>query len=422
MIRRIQALDYRCLRHADVRLDDFHVLVGPNASGKSTLLDVIAFLGDLVSLGLEPAVRNRTRNFQDLVWGCPRTSPRFELAAEFEIPALLRTRLPASSGYEFFRYEVAIRETDGVPRIESERGTLQPARPASPASPSPLFPAPTRPPKSILRGGGRPGARTILSKSAQAADNFNIETSPRPGKGWATSIAFGDRRSALGNLPESPDQFPVATHVKRLLTSAVVPVFLDSTRMREASPPAMRSAELAPDGSNLPWVIQHLERTDEKARDDWLAHVGTTLTDLEGVRVVERQDDRHAYLMLHYRTGVTVPSWMASDGALRLLALTLPAYLNGGNRIYTLEEPENGIHPLAVECVFQSLSSIHGSQVLLATHSPVVLRNAEPEQVLCFAKDASGATDIVKGHEHPRLREWRGSPDMEILFASGVIG
>ena len=157
MIRRIQALDYRCLRHADVWLDDFHVLVGPNASGKSTLLDVIAFLGDLVSLGLEPAVRKRTRNFQDLAWGRPRASPRFELAAEFDIPALLRTRLPAGPGYELFRYEVAIRETGGVPRIESERGTLQPARPASPASPSPLFPAPTRPPKSILRGRGTPG-------------------------------------------------------------------------------------------------------------------------------------------------------------------------------------------------------------------------------------------------------------------------
>ena len=43
MIRRIQALNYRCLRYADVRLDRFHVLVGPNASGKSTLFDVVAF-------------------------------------------------------------------------------------------------------------------------------------------------------------------------------------------------------------------------------------------------------------------------------------------------------------------------------------------------------------------------------------------
>lgn len=71
MIRRIQALNYRCLRYADVTLDRFHVLVGPNASGKSTLLDVVAFLGDVVSEGLVEAVEKRTRNFQDLVWKRP---------------------------------------------------------------------------------------------------------------------------------------------------------------------------------------------------------------------------------------------------------------------------------------------------------------------------------------------------------------
>lgn len=423
MIRRVQALGYRCLRHTDIPLDEFHVLVGPNASGKSTLLDVIAFLSDLVSTGLEAAVRKRTRNFQDLVWKRPQQDPYFELAVELDIPDSLREQLPPESGYDSFRYEVAIRETDGVPRIESERGTLESIRsePIPRAQPS-LFPAPTRVPETILRGGGRRGARTVLSKSAEAQDNFNIETSTKPGKGWATSIAFGDRRSALGNLPESPDKFPVATHVKRLLTSAVVPLFLDSARMREASPPDKKSAELAHDGTNLSWVIKQLQRGDRKAHRKWIAHVRTTLTDIERIRVVERPDDRHAYLMLHYRNGVVSPSWTASDGTLRLLALTLPAYLSGGNRIYTLEEPENGIHPLAVECVFQSLSSIYDSQVLLATHSPVVLRNAEPEQALCFAKDEEGATDIVRGSDHPRLREWRGSPHMEVLFASGVIG
>ena len=71
MIRRIQALNYRCLRYVDIVLDRFHVLVGPNASGKSTLLDVVAFLGDMVSEGLEEAVEKRTRNFQDLVWKRP---------------------------------------------------------------------------------------------------------------------------------------------------------------------------------------------------------------------------------------------------------------------------------------------------------------------------------------------------------------
>ena len=90
--------------------------------------------------------------------------------------------------------------------------------------------------------------------------------------------------------------------------------------------------------------------------------------------------------------------------------------------IYILEEPENGIHPLAVDCVFQSLSSVYDSQVLLATHSPVVLRMAAPRDALCFAKDADGATDIVPGDIHPRLADWQGSPNMDVLFASGVIG
>ena len=44
MIRRLQALNYRCLRYVDVELGRFHILVGPNASGNSTLFDAIAFL------------------------------------------------------------------------------------------------------------------------------------------------------------------------------------------------------------------------------------------------------------------------------------------------------------------------------------------------------------------------------------------
>jgi predicted ATPase len=117
-----------------------------------------------------------------------------------------------------------------------------------------------------------------------------------------------------------------------------------------------------------------------------------------------------------------VPSWLISDGTLRLLALTLLAYLPDTSGVFLIEEPENGIHPRAVETVFQSLSSVYDAQVLLATHSPVVLSVAKPEQVLCFARTPDGATDIVRGSEHPRLREWRGETDLGTLFASGVLG
>ena len=49
MIRRIEALRYRCLHYVRQDVAPFQILVGPNASGKSTFLDVVRFLGDLVT-------------------------------------------------------------------------------------------------------------------------------------------------------------------------------------------------------------------------------------------------------------------------------------------------------------------------------------------------------------------------------------
>ena len=153
MIRRIQALNYRCLRYADVTLDRFHVLVGPNASGKSTLLDVVAFLGDVVSEGLVEAVEKRTRNFQDLVWKRPAKDLGFELAVEFTVPDALKQQLPQEKSFELFRYEIAIREDSGTIRIDSERGLLIPrGRSAAPAQQVLRFPDPPEVPATILLG------------------------------------------------------------------------------------------------------------------------------------------------------------------------------------------------------------------------------------------------------------------------------
>src|SRR3990172_9177659 len=105
MIRLIEALNYRCLHDLSQRLGNFHVLVGPNASGKSTFLDVIAFLGQLVSEDLETAIHTRTLNFQDLVW--QRATDHFELAVEMEIPENRRNYLKRKE-FNLVRYEVSI--------------------------------------------------------------------------------------------------------------------------------------------------------------------------------------------------------------------------------------------------------------------------------------------------------------------------
>lgn len=198
MITLVEALDFRCLQYVSRPMGGFHVLVGPNASGKTTFLDAVALLGDLVSGGIEKAVEERTANFQDLTWR--REGDGIELAVEVRIPGELRSKLHDPKP-DTMRYEMA-----------------------------------------------------------------------------------------LGLDPESQE-----------------------IRIR---------AETA----------------------------------------------------------------------------TLLAYLPDLSGIYLIEEPENGVHPRAVETMFQSLSSVYGAQILLATHSPVILSLVKPEQLLCFAKTTDGATDIVGGN------------------------
>lgn len=419
MISLIEALNYRCLRYVRQPLGPFHVLVGPNASGKTTFLDVVAFLGRLVSEGLEAALNERSPNFDDLVFG--RAEKRFELAIEASIPEHLRGLVQKRHEYDAVRYEVAI-ETDPVTHevgIASEAVLL--CRVSLQAGQRRLFPAPAAPPISVIRSAKAAREfKTIVKKMIGGNDNFYSEVYDAAGKGWAPSFKLGPRKSALGNLPEDESKFPVATWLKTLLSDGVRQIVLDSLRMRLASPPGQARA-FKTDGSNLPWVVEDLWRRDPVRFEEWISHLQTALPDLEGIRTIERADDKHRYLMLRYRDGLEVPSWTASDGTLRLLALTLLAYLPELKGVFLVEEPENGIHPKAVETMFQSLSSVYDAQILVATHSPVILSIVDRAQVLCFAKQ-DGATDIVTGDQHPALAEWQGETSLGVLFASGVLG
>jgi len=421
MIRLIEALNFRCLRYIRQPLEQFHVLVGPNASGKTTFLDVVAFLGSLVSDGLvETTVSERTQNFHDLVWG--RSGDRFELAIEAAIPEDLTGKIKGRE-YDTARYAVAIGIDPDSHEVGilTEKVTLFKAPPALQPERR-LFPEEAQPPDTILTP-QRVKGRTVVTKVQGGNDTFSPEVSPVRGKkGWIPSFKLGPRKSALANLPADESKFPISTWLRSLLTDGVQRFILNSLLIRKASPPGQGIRRLRPDGSNLPWIIAAFREGDPGRHREWVLHLKTALPELADITTVERPDDRHRYLVLHYKDGLEVPSWMASDGTLRLLALTLPAYLPDVRGVYLIEEPENGVHPKAVETMFQSLRSVYDAQILLATHSPVVLSAADPDSVLCFAKTPDGATDIVTGREHPALREWHGQTNLGVLFAGGVLG
>lgn len=415
MLSKIETLNYRALRYINQRLSPFQVLVGPNASGKSTFLDVVAFMADIINKPtLVDAIRSRSADIHDLTW--MRKSDWLELALETRIPDNLRGSITQTH----MRYEVRIgisKEISDLSLLNETLWLIPDPDPSKSTRQWEMFPEDILPPERItVDRRGRPGWRKIADKTPTGNDYFRAENTE-----WNNMFRLGPRRSALANLPEDEFRFPRATWFKQYLAEGVQRIMLNSEALRRPSPP-QSPRNFLPDGSNLPWVIHSLEQHAPDRLQDWIYHVRTALPDVAGIRTIERPEDRHRYLVLTYDTGADVPSWMVSDGTLRMLALTILAYIPSIAGIFLIKEPENGIHPRAVETVLQSLSSVYRAQILLATHSPVILSQTRPDQLLCFARTAEGVTDVVRGDQHPRLHEWRGEISLGTLFASGVLG
>jgi len=348
-----------------------------------------------------------------------RSQSRFELAIELEIPDD-RKALLKNGKADRCRYEVAV-DVSGPLRISGETLWLKPVEvdPAHAPAQRSLFPEPPEPPQFLVhppRKHTPRGWKKVVSRGEEPERvMFLSETS-----GWNNPFRIAADKTALASLPADEERFPVATWARQFLTEGVRRIALSSEEMRRPSPPG-RTRTYLPDGSNLPHVAQELAERHPERFDEWVRHVREALPDVERISTREREEDRHRYLVLHYRNGLEAPSWLVSDGTLRLLALTLLPYLPDLSGLFLVEEPENGIHPRAVETVFQSLCSVYGAQVLLATHSPVVTSMSDLAQVLCFARTEAGATDVVSGPEHPRLREWKGGVDLGTLLATGIL-
>lgn len=428
MIARIEALNYRCLRYVAQELSPFQVLVGPNGSGKSTFFDVVALLSDFLANGLDDAIllgpdpsrpRGRSSRVDELFF--QGHGDRFELAIELEIPARLR-RDSKNGGYERARYEVAFGQgaDSQALTVVAETFWLATKDPGRRDPGASLFPEGPLPPKTLLKapeGKHAPrGWRRVVNKiAASGNDNFQAETS-----GWNMPFKSGPRRAALANLPEDPDRFPVAVWARELLLRGLQRIALNVEALRRPCSPSLPT-RFAPDGSNLPRVASALQSEQPQRFKNWVAHVQTILPDLERIDTVSSEVDKSLYFRLSQGGAHQVPSWLLSDGTLRMLVLTILPYLGTQDNVYLIEEPENGVHPQAIEAIYDALCGVYDNQVLLASHSPLVLGRTEPRDLLCFTRSARGEAVVVRGDAHPRLRHWRGEVDLATLYAAGVL-
>jgi predicted ATPase len=107
--------------------------------------------------------------------------------------------------------------------------------------------------------------------------------------------------------------------------------------------------------------------------------------------------------------GTEVLSDAMSEGLLYYLAFAVLAELQRP-AVYLVEEPENGLHPSRIADIVRMLRAVAEDekspvQVLMATHSPLVVNELRPEEVTVVTRDPATGTKLRGIKSTPHFEE-----------------
>ena len=369
-----------------LELRPLNVLIGPNASGKSNLIDI---------LGL---IRSMPTDLQEPMRGGGGTLGWLWKAGSdsiFQTPSL----------------ELSLQLVDGPLLIH----------------------------KVMLEGAASPPyvlgvqfeqivewPNTIIYESDLAANRIAI----RPHNGEISSNPYPEQhrkdQSALAQF-RSPQNYPAVTYLGFVYDQIRIYNGWEVGRrssLRYGQPADLRGDRLEEDYSNLGVFLNQMAAV----RPDAKANIREALGDL-----YERFSDYEVVVyggsvQIFFSEGsrgrqMPVPAARVSDGALRYLCLLAILYNPNPPPVVCIEEPELGLHPDVVAGLAKHLrAASERMQLIVTTHSDILIDalSDTPESVVVFANH-KGATQMTRLNADD-LRVWLEKYSLGQLWTSGQIG
>lgn len=408
MLTRLAIKGFKNLVDTEVRFGAFTCIAGVNGAGKSNLFDVIAFVSDLASHTIVEAasrVRSINGNSND------STSSLFarkggggwkdvELSLDFIVPKIVfddfsRKAEPSST---FLTYKLGLKyieNEDGSERIELLEEELTYISKTE-AKKRIGFPVSKLFLESVLGGNKR---SDFISTHSGEQDKRVILLHQDQAKGSPSRIpASTTPRTVLSTV--NTDDRPTALAARREMQSWAQ-LQLEPSKLRMSD--SFNSDEkLSSNGEHLPSTLLRLNNFDRVSN-----LVAKLLPNVDSLRVDIDEARRSRTLYLAQRNGEEHPARSLSDGTLRFLAIAVLACdpLAGG--VICMEEPENGIHPARIPAIVELLKSIVVDvqdevnednplrQIIINTHSPIVIRNLNIEDLVLATPVRLGLSSVT---------------------------
>jgi predicted ATPase len=370
----LQIKNFRSLADVNIQINPLNIIFGPNGGGKTTLLDTIWFVRDCAIRGVDLASSERDHGI-GLLW---------DAADEGENISI---KIVTPSG----EYEVSFGYSSG--RIEPFAGEK-------------LFSEHDN--KLIVRIIGSDKAQVYLTDQQE----LEFITLREPEKlALSRYVAFENSEPAASNIDN-------LLRVVRNYNSRSASLF----KIKRFGSESDSGERLQDRCENLWSVLRNLhdKRVIDERYDTIISFMQESFPAFDNLFF--EQTGRYTVYGNFLEKGRRKPirSSGVSDGHLQML-INLTALFSEGQNRYSLilfDEPEISLHPWALAVFAKAVklaTEKWNKQVFIATHSPVLISQFEPENILTAELDKEGKT-VLK-----RISEIEGIQDLLEEYATGSL-
>ncbi len=344
-LKSVNIQHYKSLAEVEIsELKPLNLLVGPNAVGKSNIVDALKFIRDIAVDGLDHALS--TRGGIRIVRQYSPKRP-FHISIRVDFVQILDTEL---DGY----YEITISsQKEGNYRIEHEAATWR----------DEIYDDETG-------EWSREDEESTFSRNSSGEVLFN---------GTSLEISFPQDVAVLGS--RMFQMHVLTSFFSRFRFSTIFP-----STLREPSRPDTDRA-LKESGQNWASVLKSLRKTPSGRQSierikETMQVVMPTLQDVTVKSVggylvpqfrVQDNDDANAH---------DFDPVQLSDGTLRIFGILLALYQIPAPPFLALEEPEQTVHPAILATLAESFREVsEHTQIFVTSHSPHFVDFFQPEEI-----------------------------------------
>ena len=413
-IRELAVTNFKSFRNLEICPDNFNIVIGSNASGKSNFIQIFKFIRDIAKYGLNNAISLQggveyMRN--TLIGGKEDFSLRIVYTLEEKKREVIGIQDTIPVFFEPFEitYEFSLRFTDTGESFEISRDNL------------------------IIGG-------TFLRAE------YDL---PEPVGTGAITLCNKDQSVSFGILPppgfilSDSDMFPhllqkITVPKDRLLLNIPIPVsgipplewifrgmkvFDFDPRLLKKAVPIMGKTELEKDGSNLAIVIKKILEDPEKKKafSDLIRDMLPFVDEI----AVEKFMDMSLFLKLKeiYSKNKYFPASVVSDGTINICALIIALYFED-RPVTIIEEPERNIHPYLISRLVEMLKDASRfKQIIVTTHNPEMVKHVSIEDILLISRDNEGFSRLTRPANKTEIRNFlENEIGIEDLFIQNLLG